>query len=100
LLFLLDSLFFSDDLGFLRSGCLAAVIACSFDSRFDLRKDVMKRKIKNPWMVKAITRPNKPRVGFVFAIPVKNVRKERTNVENAVIRKMMLLKMRTKNRFK
>jgi len=50
-------------------------------------------------MVKAITRPNKPRVGFVFPIPVKNVRKERTNVENAVIRKMMLLKMRTKNKF-
>lgn len=94
--FLLDSLFFSVEvLGFFANGFVT--VTCSFDSRFDLRKVVMKRKIRNPWMVKAIRSPSMPRVGFVFPIPVKNVRNERTSVENAVMRKMMLLKIRTRN---
>lgn len=38
-----------------------------------------------------------PRVGFVLPIPVKKVRKERTKVENAVSRKIMLLQTRTGN---
>lgn len=49
-------------------------------------------------MEKAMRSPKKPRVGFVFAIPVKNVRNESTNVENAVRRKMRLLKTRTRKR--
>lgn len=51
-------------------------------------------------MVNAIRRPNMPRIGFNFAIPVKKVRNERTNVENAVKRKTMLLQTRTKNKLK
>jgi hypothetical protein len=68
--------------------------AASLDSRFDLRNEEMKRKMRNPWMVKATMRPSMPRVEWVLPIPVKKVRKERTRVEKAVMRKMMLLKTR------
>lgn len=92
---------------FLRSflaGATTAVLAfldfdnCSFDSRFDLRKEVMKRKIKKPWIEKATTRPIMPRVECVLPIPVKKVRNESTRVEKAVNKKMMLLQTRTKTK--
>lgn len=79
---------------------VALTATCSFDSRFDFKKDVIKRKMRKPWMVKAIRRPNMPRIGFNFAMPVKKVRNERTKVENAVKRKTMLLQTRTKSREK
>lgn len=68
---------------------------CSLDSRFDLRKEAMKRKIKKPWIEKATTSPIMPRVECVLPIPVKKVRNERTRVEKAVNKKMMLLQTRT-----
>lgn len=53
---------------FLAGAATAAALAffdfddCSLDSRFDLRKEVMKRKIKKPWIEKATTSPIMPRV--------------------------------------
>jgi hypothetical protein len=76
---------------------LVNLTEASFDSRFDLRKDAMKRKMRKPWMEKATRSPTMPRVELVLPMPVKNVRNERTRVENAVRRKMMLLKTRPTN---
>lgn len=90
-----DGALFVVDVGFdfFVNGCFV----CSFDSRFDFKKEVMKRKMRKPWIENATTSPIIPRVGLLLPMPVKKVRKESTKVENAVRRKMMLLQTRTKS---